>query len=138
MLLVAQRVGVLIPVIATVMQKMSALHSPKPRLLKLLRDFWLYSAILGFAVADSGLWPEEWFMGVCQIAVKTPPLVTKEVVLRAEIEYNSALKSDSLSALELQDIRNTLIDLLKANADLASKIKLLSLAQCLFLLSVYR
>ncbi|GAV03452.1 hypothetical protein RvY_13872-2 [Ramazzottius varieornatus] len=134
----AGNLGVLIPVIATVMQKMSPLQTPKPRLLKLLRDFWLYSAILGFAVPDSGLWPEEWFMGVWQIAVKTPPLVTKEVVLRAEIEYNSALKSDSLSAVELQDIRNTLIDLLKANADLASKIKLLSLAQCLFLLSVYR
>ena len=128
----------LIPVIATVISKISTLHTPKPRLLKLLRDFWLYSAILGFAVPDSGLWPEEWFNGVCTIAVKTPPLVTKEVVLSAEIEYNSALKSDSLSALELQDIRNTLIDLVKANADLAYKIKMLSLAQCLFLLSVYR
>ena len=124
--------------IATVMKKIPSLKNPKPRLLKLLRDFWLYSHILRFADSDSGLWPEEWFAGVCDIAVKTPPLVTKEVVLRAEIEYNSALKSDSLSAVELQDIRNTLIDFLKANADLAYKINRLSLAQCLFLLSVYR
>ncbi|XP_055327551.1 phosphatidylinositol 4-kinase alpha-like isoform X2 [Paramacrobiotus metropolitanus] len=134
----AGNLGVLIPVIATVIRKIPTLKNAKPRLLKLFRDFWLYSAILRFAEPDSGLWPEEWFAGVCDIAVKTPALVTKEVILRAELEYNSALKSDSLSAVELQDIRNNLIDLLKANADLSYKINRLSLAQCLFLLSVYR
>ncbi|XP_052799861.1 phosphatidylinositol 4-kinase alpha-like isoform X2 [Mya arenaria] len=132
----AGNLGVLIPVIATLIQRMPTITDPRQRLQKLFRDFWQYCVVFMFA-EDTGLWPHEWFEGVCEIAKKSPLLIS-EGHLRSELLHNVALKNDTVSPTELNDLRANICSLLGNIPEVDQYVKNLTFAQCTYLLSVYR
>ncbi|KFD55632.1 hypothetical protein M514_03380 [Trichuris suis] len=132
----AGNLGVLIPVIAVLMKRMPLIVNPRPRLRRLFRDFWAYCVVLGFTVEDSGLWPQNWFDGVCTIAVTSPVLVFPDS-LRLVIK-GLAISSDSINPSDLQEFRNNLLSQLNHPPDVVPLVNKMDFAQCVYLLTILR
>ncbi|KAK3731385.1 hypothetical protein QZH41_020342 [Actinostola sp. cb2023] len=133
----AGNLGVLIPVIATVMNRLPPIMDPKPRLHKLFWDFWLYCVVMGFGVEGSTLWPNEWYRGACTIAAKSPLLLGAEH-LRSRLMYNSALRNDAVAPAEMNEVRSRVLETLGNTPEIVTIVNKLNFGQCTYLLSVYR
>ncbi|KAM7348854.1 phosphatidylinositol 4-kinase III alpha isoform 1-T1 [Cochliomyia hominivorax] len=131
----AGHLGMLIPVIAVLLRRLPPIKNPRLRLHKLFKDFWVYCVVMGFT--NARLWSPEWYMGVQQIAAKSPLLIsqtTHKSDMR-ELNYTSAIKSDSVS---LNELRSQILLLLEhPTAEVTACINKLTFAQCTYLLSVY-
>lgn len=131
----AGNLGMLIPVIATTVRRLPPIRTPKTRLHKLFKDFWMYCVVMGFT--NAAMWPSDWIQGVQEIAAKSPLLIsqTPHKSEMRELNYSSAIRSDSVS---VNDLRGQIILLLDhPPADVSAFIHKLSFAQCTYLLSVY-
>lgn len=131
----AGNLGMQIPVISSLIQRLETIRNPKVRLYKLFKDFWLYCVVMGFT--NSRLWPEEWIRGVKLTAVKSPLLISQSAYRSEmrEMNYTAVVKSDKVS---LQDIRSQILILLNHPVgEIAVTINKLTFAQATYLLSVY-
>lgn len=92
---VAGNLGLLIPVISTLLKRIPADVTSKyhSRLFKLFRDFWFFCIVFGFT--DEAMWPS-WFKHVASISIKSPVLLSREH-LRSELHFNYAFKQDQVS-----------------------------------------
>lgn len=98
----------------------------------------MYCVVMGFTSGTS-LWPREWYDGVKEIASKSPLLISRSREhLRSDLLYNSAIRNETVSVGELQEIRNQILGDLNNPTDIQPVINKLSFAQCTFLLSVCR
>ncbi|CAG0914490.1 unnamed protein product [Notodromas monacha] len=134
----AGNLGVLLPVIAILVRRLSPIRNPKARLHKLFRDFWLYCIIMGFT--NESQWPAEWYQAVKDIGVKSPfltSLSSQRSEIR-ELQYTFVLRQESISPAELQDLRNQLLSLLNSPAEVVQISNRLTFAQCTYLLSILR
>lgn len=154
----AGNLGMLIPVIAVVIhsttlnleifffipnclkfqilvRRLPPIKKPKLRLYKLFKDLWLYCVVMGFT--NSVLWPSEWYQGVQDIAAKSPLLISQTAHRSEmrELNYTSAVKSDSVSLNELRSQILVLLD--HPPAEVVACIHKFTFAQCTYLLSVY-
>lgn len=131
----AGNLGMLIPVIATLARRLPPIRTPKTRLHKLFKDFWLYCVVMGFT--NARLWPTDWIQGVQEIAAKSPLLIsqTPHKSEMRELNYSSAIRSDSVSLNELRSQILLLLD--HPPAEVTAFIHKLTFAQCTYLLSVY-
>ncbi|KAF4523974.1 hypothetical protein B566_EDAN013557 [Ephemera danica] len=135
----AGNLGMLIPVLAVLLRRLPPIRQPKPRLLKLFRDFWLYCVLMGFTASESGLWPVEWYEGVREIAVKSPHLVS-QTSSRSEmrgLQYTSAVRTDSVSVNELQELKSQVLNLLQNPPEVTAHVNKFPFPECAYLLSVY-
>ncbi|CAF0782495.1 unnamed protein product [Brachionus calyciflorus] len=130
----AGNLGVLIPVINTILQRLSldTLNNSDLRLLKLFRDFWFFCVVFGFT--DETPWP--WSKVVASIATKSPVLVSKEH-LKSELKFNYVFTDDQASPTELADLKAA-ITLWFDQQEVANYIKYLTYAQSSYLQSVYK
>ncbi|XP_076762003.1 phosphatidylinositol 4-kinase III alpha isoform X5 [Xylocopa sonorina] len=136
----AGNLGVLIPVIAILVKRLPPIRHPQKRLLKLFKDFWLYCVVMGFAGDQaSRLWPGEWYEGVKEVSVKSPYLIsqTSARLEMRELQYTSAVRNDSVSLNELQELRTQILKLSTRTNDISQYVTKLQFAQCTYLLSVY-
>lgn len=92
-----------------------------------------------FLFFPKGLWPPEWYEGVKEIAVKSPYLVSQSSSRSEmrELQYTSAVRNDSVSPNELQELKSNILLLLEHPTDVTAYVNKLTFAQSTYLLSVY-
>nr|CAD2200678.1 unnamed protein product [Meloidogyne enterolobii] len=132
----AGNLGVLIPKINSLLDRMEPIKDPSIRLKNHFRDFWFYCVIHGFAF-PSGLWPEEWYKAICKIAVKSPTLLPIDN-FKTEMIENTAIKLQGITQAELLEVRNLLSTEFKQNAEVSTIISRLDIGYCVYLLAICR
>ena len=78
--------------------------------MKLFSDFWQYSVVMGFSSEEHGVWLQDWYDGVKEIAVKSPKLTfaTSERSDIRLIAFNSAIAQEGVSLNELHELKQQL------------------------------
>ena len=142
----AGNLGVLIPVIAILVRRVKSMEGPSfseqpqaGRLKKLFSDFWQYSVVMGFTSEEHGVWPQDWYDGVKEIAVKSPKL-TFATSERSDIRllvFNSAIAQEGVSLNELHELKQQLLQQLEPPPNIVTILNKYQFPILVYLKSVY-
>ena len=142
----AGNLGVLIPVIAILVRRVKSMDGPSfsaqpqaGRLKKLFSDFWQYSVVMGFTSEEHGVWPQDWYDGVKEIAVKSPKL-TFATSERSDIRllvFNSAIAQEGVSLNELHELKQQLLQQLEPPPNIVTILNKYQFPILVYLKSVY-
>ena len=79
--------------------------------MKLFSDFWQYSVVMGFSSEEHGVWLQDWYDGVKEIAVKIPKLTfaTSERSNIRLIAFNYAIPQEGVSLNQLHELKQQLL-----------------------------
>lgn len=129
----AGNIGVLIPVIDTILKRLpyDPVNNFDLRLLKLFRDFWYFCVVFNFT--DEFQWP--WAKNVASIATKSPVLVPREH-LKSELKFNYVFNDDQASTSDLGELKSSISAWLDAQ-DFNNNLKNLTYAQCSYIQSIF-
>ncbi|UJR22456.1 hypothetical protein I4U23_025514 [Adineta vaga] len=132
----AGSLGILIPVIAVVMRRMSVITEPSERVFRLFQRFWFYCILYGFAESNTGLWPSEWHDCVRLIATKSPILVAPHV---SYVPLKSAmpLKPEQITKEDNTELKGKLNHLFSSYTSAKGFIDRFGFEQSAYTLSVY-
>ncbi|XP_040569252.1 phosphatidylinositol 4-kinase alpha isoform X2 [Lepeophtheirus salmonis] len=137
----AGNLGVLIPVIAVLIRRMDDkdLSNPNNRLKKFFSDFWLYAVVFGFTKDDNGLWPQDWYDGVSEIAAKAPKLTfsTGEKHEIRVMKVTQAISTEGVTYAELQEMKTQLLALLDNPPVMVNLVPKYTFPIIIYLTSVY-
>ncbi|CAF3028596.1 unnamed protein product [Rotaria sp. Silwood2] len=128
--------GVLIPVIAVVMRRISVIVEPSERVFRLFQHFWFYCVLFGFADSESGLWTPEWHDCVRLIATKSPTLVVQNgpyVPLKSAMP----LKPEQIAKEDNTELKSQLNNIFSAYPSAKPFIDRFGFEQSAYTLSVY-
>ncbi|XP_047123411.1 phosphatidylinositol 4-kinase alpha isoform X2 [Hydra vulgaris] len=131
----AGNLGVLLPIISSLIHNFPTLYNPAPRLQKLFRDFWMYIVLFGFGVEGSSYWPQNWFEAVRKIASKSPLLLGTDHL--RELNYGLALKNEEVSEGDVSQLRVSLLENIGHVQDFQPLLNRLQFGATAFLYSVY-
>ena len=134
-----ENLGVLIPVIAILIRRIDerVLETPNARLKKLFSDFWNYAVLFKFMKEEMGIWPQDWYDGVREVAAKAPKL-TFSTGERSEIRALERFNIWEVTYQELQDHKNEFIQTLdKHGPNLTKYVNTYTFPKILYLTSVY-
>ncbi|CAF4667555.1 unnamed protein product [Rotaria socialis] len=132
----AGSLGVLIPVIAIVMRRISVIVEPSERVFRLFQHFWFYCVLFGFADSERGLWPSEWHDCVRLIATKSPTLVAQNgpyVPLKSAMP----LKPEQIAKEDNNELKSQLNSIFSAYPTAKPFIDRFGFEQSAYTLSVY-
>ncbi|CAF3557038.1 unnamed protein product [Rotaria sp. Silwood1] len=132
----AGSLGVLIPVIAVVMRRISVIVEPSERVFRLFQHFWFYCVLFGFADSERGLWPSEWHDCVRLIATKSPTLVVQNgpyVPLKSAMP----LKPEQIAKEDNNELKSQLNNIFSAYPSAKPFIDRFGFEQSAYTLSVY-
>ncbi|CAF1029135.1 unnamed protein product [Rotaria sordida] len=132
----AGSLGVLIPVIAVVMQRITVINDPSERVFRLFQRFWFYCVLYGFADSEGGLWPIEWHDCVRLIATKSPTLVAQSV---SYVPLKSAmpLKPEQITKEDNNALKSKLNTIFSTYLNAKAFIDRFGFEQSAYTLSVY-
>ncbi|KAL5111912.1 Phosphatidylinositol 4-kinase alpha [Taenia crassiceps] len=129
----------LIPVIAVLLYRLPPINNPNVRLRKLFRDFWFNS--VGRDIIQSNSNTQNLDLSFREIAAKSPTLLSREP-LRSDLQYT---ESKVMNQATQQNIKDQLCTILAPNTKsggsdrpTATSIKLMSITQSAYLMSVYQ
>ena len=127
--------GLLLQPLSVAFERLPSLRKPN---IRLYRDFWLYSFILGLSTSHA-IFPPEWSSHLKSIAAKSPNLLSDgaDHYFQLDLELSFVADIGSSQPKILQEVQHTLQELTNHALATEQATTQFTFVQCIFLTSLY-
>jgi phosphatidylinositol 4-kinase len=127
--------GLLLEPLSQAFGRLPSLRNPN---IRLYRDFWLYSFVLGLTTAHT-VFPTEWQVQLRAIAAKSPTLLSDGAVnyFSLDLELSFVAEIGSTHPKVLQEIQHDIFQLIGRTPEIEKAVSQFTFVQCTFLKSLY-